>query len=93
MDRNCVCHSVLYAMVLLPIQCKGVVKLHVRMSHGVKGRQLLQSLHQLYDGLIVLRSKENTHPPGDYYALRDFTHEPLHHRPPNTQEQSQIYTV
>lgn len=42
---------------LLPIQCKGIVELHVRMSHGVEGWEFLQSLHQLHDGVVILDSK------------------------------------
>lgn len=41
-------------VAVLPIQCKGIVELHMRMSHRVKGRKFLQSLHQLDDGLIIL---------------------------------------
>lgn len=55
----CVVHVVTHAV--LPVQCKGVVELHMRMSHGVKGWELLQSLHQLHDGLIILDDKRGTH--------------------------------
>lgn len=47
-------------VAVLPIQCKGVVELHVRMCHGVEGRKLLQSLHQLHDGLVILDDKRGT---------------------------------
>lgn len=45
---------------ILPIQCKGVMELHMWMGHGVKGRKLLQRLHQLHDSLIILDDKEGT---------------------------------
>lgn len=41
----------------LPVQCKGVVELNVGVGHGVKGRELLQSLHQLHNGLVILDDK------------------------------------
>lgn len=44
----------------LPVQSKGVVELYVGVSHGVKGRELLQSLHQLHDGLVILDDKTRT---------------------------------
>lgn len=44
-------------VAILPIQCKGVVKLHMGMSHWVESRELLQSLHQLHNGLIILDNK------------------------------------
>lgn len=47
-------------LVALPIQSKRVVELHMWMSHGVKGRKLLQSLYQLYDGLIILEGKKRS---------------------------------
>lgn len=41
----------------LPVQCKCVVELYMGVRHGVKGRELLQSLHQLHDGLVILDDK------------------------------------
>lgn len=41
----------------LPVQCKGVVELNVGVHHGVEGRELLQSLHQLHNGLVILDDK------------------------------------
>lgn len=46
--------------LVLPVQCKGVVELHMWVWDGVKGGKLLQSLHQLYDGLIILDDKSGT---------------------------------
>lgn len=44
-----------------PIQCKGVVELYMWVSYQVKGRELLQRLHQLHDGLVVLGEKNKGH--------------------------------
>lgn len=53
---HCVVHVAM--LNILPIQRKGVVELHMWMSNGVEGRQLLQSLHQLHNGLIILHDKK-----------------------------------
>lgn len=55
-------------LLILPVQCKGVMELHMWVCHGVKGRKLLQSLHQLHDGLIILDDKCGTH----WWALQHF---------------------
>lgn len=46
-------------VAILPIQCKGVVEPDVWVSHGVKGGELLQRLHQLHNGLVILKQKHH----------------------------------
>lgn len=56
------CVAVSRVRSISPVQCKGVVELDMRVSHGVKGRELLQSLNQLHDGLVVLKEQSNERP-------------------------------
>lgn len=48
--------------LILPVQSKGVVELDVRVRHGLEGGKLLQRLHQLHDGLVILNGQEETSP-------------------------------
>lgn len=48
--------------LVLPVQCEGVVELDVWVSHGVEGGELLQRLHQLHDGLVILNAQGETSP-------------------------------
>lgn len=59
----CLCEKFCVKLMLAhsPIQCKGVVELYMWVSYQVKGRELLQRLHQLHDGLVVLGEKNKGH--------------------------------
>lgn len=67
---------------ILPIQCKGVVEPDVWVSHGVKGGQLLQRLHQLHNGLVILKQKQNKHQADELFAPALRRHPSVHLRPP-----------
>lgn len=83
-------------LLILPIQCKGVVELHMWVCHGVKGRKLLQSLHQLHDGLIILDDKWGTQLVSSYSTFtrviaKHCSHESLHQCPPKINSNSPRY--
>lgn len=67
---------------ILPIQCKGVVESDVWVSHGVKGGKLLQRLHQLHNGLVILKQKQNKHQADELFAPALRRHPSVHLCPP-----------
>lgn len=53
--RACIEKNRFDILGVLPIQCKGMVELDMGIGHRVECRKLLQGLHQLHYGFIILR--------------------------------------